>query len=644
MKKQLRQLATIVALFSAVVVEAEVQLPNIFSSNMVLQRDKAITVWGTADSGEKVAVKFNGKRVTAVADQNGQWKVTLPAMPHGGPFALEVTGKDNAVILDNVLIGDVWLCSGQSNMEFGLNSALTGEEEIPRSGNEMIRLFTVPKVIHTQEQYDAGEAMWWVCGPESSAGFSAVGYFFGKRLQEKLDVPIGLINSSWGGTDIETWTSWEASMQNSEYAGFSGRSLEEALGYTMEDVRRFNADLKNDPAIKDKWYDPASSVEGWKQMEVPKTWDGAWGQEDGIIWFRKTIELPADAAGAAGVIHLGPIDDEDVTWINGERVGSMGFWMAERTYEIKPGILKAGENHIVVQITDTAGAGGMYGQADQLFLEVKGSIYPLAGMWACKPSVLSSSYGFQTRGNGPNSFASLLYNGMIHPLVGYGITGVIWYQGENNAGDAFRYRTLFPNMINDWRNQWGDEFPFLWVQLASFMAEAELPKESEWAELREAQNMTLHLPKTGQAVITDIGEAFDIHPRNKRDVGLRLAHAALKVAYGQDVLPSGPVFEHMELQGERIILTFSRIGNGLSTLDGGPEVKGFAIAGEDQHFVWADAQIRDNQVEVFCDAIKTPVAVRYGWADNPIQINLINSDGLLASPFRTDSWKGLTEK
>jgi len=645
MRFQKTCLAVVIFLY-AVTAEAKVSLPHFFSDNMVLQRDKTIKIWGKADRKESVSVSFNGSERNVVAAKDGSWLVELPAMKYGGPFEMIIAGKENTIVLKNILIGDVWICSGQSNMEFNLDGDLTADEAIRNSENSKIRFLTVPKAIQTKEKYDIGEASWLECNPSSSAHFSAVGYFFGKKLQEDLDVPIGLINSSWGGTDIEPWTSWEASMSNEEYESFRGKTLEQAAGFTSENVDRFKAAMNDDPAMAKKWYDPAIKLKGWEKMEVPKAWDGDLGEEDGIIWFRKETELPADAEGVTGNIQLGPIDDEDITWINGTKVGSNALWLANRNYEIKKGILKAGKNTIIVRVKDTGTIGGMFGEPDQLYLEVNGRKYPLAGEWDYKPSVLSSEFGFNSAGTSPNSFASLLYNGMIHPMVGMGIEGVIWYQGENNAGEAYRYRKLFPNLINDWRKQWGYDFPFLWVQLASFMAVDEQPSESEWAELREAQNMTLSLPKTGQAVITDIGEAFDIHPRNKKDVGLRLAHTALNVAYGKDVLASGPVFEKMEKNGNRLTLSFSSIGDSLATQDNSKYgyVKGFAVAGDDKKFYWAQAYISDGKVIVWNDEVKNPVAVRYGWANNPIEINLINSDGLLASPFRTDQWKGITEK
>ncbi|UCS93352.1 sialate O-acetylesterase [Echinicola marina] len=645
MKNYLKPLMIIGFLFVSMLAHAKVSLPHFFSDNMVLQRDKVIKIWGKSSPKEKVTVRFNGEERQVVAGKGGMWRVSLPAMAYGGPFEMSIEGNENNIVLKNILIGDVWLCSGQSNMEFGLNGDLTGKEEIQQSKNSNIRLLNVPKTIQTSETYDIEESSWQECGPSTTANFSAVGYFFGKKLQADLDVPIGLINSSWGGTDIETWTSWEASMNNEEYAKYAGQSVEKTLGYSTEDLDQFKQSLENDPAIKKKWYDSDTKLKGWKKMMVPKSWDGEYEDEDGIIWFRKKVTLPKGVEGMSGELNLGPIDDADITWVNGTKVGATDFWMANRNYKIAPDILKAGENTIMVSVKDNTSVGGINGKPEDVYLKVGDKKYPLAGEWDYKPSVTSSGYGFSKWGTGPNSFASLLYNGMIHPLVGFGIKGVIWYQGENNAGEAYRYRKLFPNMIKDWRAQWEDDFAFLWVQLASFMAIDEKPSESEWAELREAQNMTLALPKTGQAVITDIGEAFDIHPRNKKDVGIRLAHTALNVAYGKDVLPSGPVFEKLEKQGKQMVLSFSHIGRGLSTQDSSKYayVKGFAIAGEDKEFVWAQAYISGEKVIVWSDKVEDPVAVRYGWANNPMEINLVNSDGLLASPFRTDNWKGITE-
>ena len=625
--------------------EAKVTLPKFFSDNMVLQREMPISVWGNADKKETVTIEFNGTIKTIQAGKDGKWKIELPSMKYGGPFQMTIKGKDNTVTFDNILIGDVWLCSGQSNMEFTLNSAKGADEAIQKSENKQIRLLTVPKTIQTEECEDIQSGSWEECNPSTTPNFSAVAYFFGQALEEELDVPIGLIHSSWGGTDIETWTSWQAAMENPDYSSYKGKTLEKSLGYSMKDIERFKSSMQTDKGIKEKWFAPTYNTTSWKKTHVPALWEGSLKNEDGVIWYRTEVTLPESAGGLAGHIQLGPIDDEDITYINGTQVGSVNLWNANRDYRIATGILKSGKNVIAVRVKDNSGEGGFLASDDQAYLEVGGKKYPLAGEWSYKPSVLSSTFGFKGTGSGPNGFSSLLYNGMIHPLVGYGIKGVIWYQGENNAGRAYHYRQLFPLLINDWRNQWGYEFPFLWVQLASFMGEEAEPGGSNWAELREAQNMTLSLPKTGQAVITDIGEALDIHPRNKKDVGLRLAANALKIAYGKDILGSGPVYQSMAKEGNKIILSFTNTGKGLSTQDKSKYkyVKGFAIAGEDQKFVWAQAYIQNNKVVVFSDKVENPVAVRYGWANNPYDNNLVNSDGWLASPFRTDNWTGQTE-
>ena len=632
-------------LWGSTVLKAEVRLPHFFSSNMVLQREMPIRIWGKADKKEAVTVIFHETTITVTADKRGDWQVELPRMKAGGPYFMQIKAGKQVIGLENILIGDVWICSGQSNMEFGLNGVNNAQQEIAASDLPEIRLLNVPKVVRTQEQSDIETTQWTACNPQTSPRFTAVGYFFAKNLQPEIGVPVGLIHSSWGGTDIETWTSWKTSVATNEmYKQYAGKDIEKAMGYSAADIERYKKALERDKGLAQKWYSLTSEVKDWKKIGLPRVWDGELANEDGIVWFRRTIELPAEFAGKAGKLNLGQVDDEDISYVNGEKVGEIVGWSLERSYEVSSGILKAGKNTIVVRVKDIGGTGGMLGKKEDLFLEVEGRRYSLAGLWEYKPSVLTSWYN--ATAIWPNSFASLLYNGMIHPLVGYGIKGVIWYQGENNAARAYQYRTLFPALIQDWRQLWGYDFPFLWVQLANFMAIDDQPRESDWAELREAQNMTLRLPKTGQAVITDIGEAFDIHPKNKQDVGKRLAQAALQVAYEKDVFGSGPVYKTMQIEGNKAVLTFDRIGEGLSTIEKNRYgyVNGFTIAGADGKFVWAKAYIDGNKVVVFNENITAPVAVRYGWSNNPYDNNLVNSAGLLASPFRTDQWKGITEK
>ena len=626
----------------ASIAHAGVTLPKVFTSNMVLQREKPVKIWGWAAKGEKITVQFNGQKAVTKADKNGAWIVSLAAMKAGGPFELKIEGK-NSIVLSNVLIGDVYICSGQSNMEFGLKNANNAAKEIAASSYPNIRLFTVKKAMSFMEQKDVEADSWVECGPSSSGDFSAVAYFFARKLIKDINIPIGLIHSSWGGTNIEAWTSWDIMSKTADYSKVDLVKMEAGRSETAKRQLQFQQSLKNDRGDAEKWYDPAANITGWKNILLPKLWEQTEiGNADGIVWFRKEFELPASFAGKKLTLSLGPIDDDDVTYLNGKQVGAIQGWNTDRVYEIDPSILVNGKNTITIKVTDNAGGGGIYGKPDQLYVQAGAQKISLAGEWQYKASVLNTTFGLT--GSDPNSFPSQLYNAMIAPLVQFSIKGAIWYQGEANAGQAFKYRTLFPGMINNWRNKWGDAFPFLWVQLANFMKADSLPVQSDWAELREAQNMTLQLPQTGQAVITDIGEAADIHPKNKQDVGYRLALAAEKVVYNKDIVYSGPVYQSMKTDGNKIILQFTNTGSGLLAKDKYGYLKGFSIAGSDQHFVWANATIDRDKIIVFSNTVADPVAVRYAWANNPDDANLYNSEGIPASPFRTDTWKGITEK
>ena len=628
-------------------------MPKFFSDNMVLQRERPIRVWGHASKNELVTVRFAEAEVSAKADRTGRWEAVLPAMSADTtPREMTVAGRDNELRFTNVVVGDVWLCSGQSNMEWRLDPTTGCETEIVSSANPDIRLLSVGDKIAFEEQEDIDSGQWVECKPETSRVFSAVGYYFGKFIHAETGVPVGLIDSSWGGTDIETWTSWNIMRTTKDYAQYAdARSPLEASGAGMKNYRAYQAALKNDRGDRERWYAPTSKtwLKEWQKMELPQIWENVLGHVDGHIWFRKSVTLPASVAGKAGVLHLPAVDDSDVSYMNCYKIGEThASYNSPRHYEIPAATLHEGENLIVIRVEDTGGEGGIWGDAKELYLEVDGKRYDLAGEWEYRPSVTTTMYGLAGRGtySNPNSFASLLYNGMIAPLAGYGIKGAIWYQGENNADRARSYRELFPAMIRDWRALWGYDFPFFWVQLANFMAVEPQPGESAWAELREAQNRSLALPATGQAVITDIGEANDIHPRNKRDVGYRLSRAALNVAYGcTDIAAGGPVYRSMKRDGNRIVLTFDAT-DALKPTDGNRYgyLHGFTIAGADRKFVWAKAYVRDEKtVVVFSDEVSEPVAVRYGWANNPCDDDLTDASGLLASPFRTDEWSGITK-
>lgn len=621
---------------------AAIQLPKIFSDNMVIQRDMPVKIWGWADKNATLSIIFNGQSIKTKADGKGLWLVTLNPMRYGGPFEMKISDKTNSITLKNILIGDVWLGSGQSNMEWTVKNSNEPEKEIAEGNYDKLRLFTVDQTMSYSPESDVSGGQWEVCSSHTVGNFSAVAFFFGRKLLKELDVPIGLINSSWGGTLIETWISWDVMARDEEYKKLNPKDYEKNSKVMQARVAKYELALKDDKGLAEKWYDLDYQPQGWKKMDLPMEWGTTeLGKSDGTVWFRKEFELPADVEKNKALLGLGTIDDWDSTYVNGTLIGSTNLYTADRQYAVAPGILKAGKNLIVVKVTDTGGGGGLDGKKDQLFVDVNGKRFPLQGEWDYKPSALTADFGIIE--SGPNVFPSQLYNAMIAPLTSFGIKGVIWYQGEANAGKAFKYQTLFPTLIKNWRNKWGYDFPFFWVQLANYRAPSVEPKESEWAELREAQNMTLALPNTGQAVAIDIGDAKDIHPRNKQDVGYRLALSALKVAYKKDFVYSGPAYKAMSKEGNVIRLSFANTGSGLQARDKYGYLRGFSIAGPDKKFVWAKAEIEGDQVLVYSDAVKDPVAVRYGWADNPDDVNFYNKEGLPASPFRTDRWPGITQ-
>lgn len=634
------QKCTLLALLSlfVLVAQAKVEMPHIFSNDMVLQRNKPISVWGWAKAGETIEVDFKGQNIKAKADKLGNWSVKLNQSQFGGPYEMTIKGKENTITYNNILIGDVWLCSGQSNMEWNVKNTNNAVQEMANATYPQIRLFTVKKAISSFPLKDV-DGMWQTCSPETIADFSAVGYFFGRELNQNTNIPIGLINSSWGGTIIETWTSSQMMKSVPKF----GKQLEELAASDFQQMlqdnnqkkKLFDDALANDIGVLQQWYNKPELFT--KKMKVPEAWDkNELKSMDGSVWFRYEFDLPQNAAGKSATLSLGAIDDNDITYINGQEVGRTNGYDVLRRYNVAENILKSGKNAIVVNVVDNTGGGGLYSEDNNVYLEVGGKTYFLANNWNYVVSVDNNQYKYTDIG--PNSYPSLLYNAMIDPLVKYAIKGAIWYQGESNAQDAHLYRSLFPNMINDWRNKWGYEFPFYWAQLANFMAADQQPAESDWANLREAQTMTLALAQTGQAVITDIGDPKDIHPRNKQDVGKRLALVSLNKDYGKtSTVYSGPTFESMLVNDQKVIVSFRNIGSGLVTKNKYGYVEGFAIAGADNKFVWAKAYIDGNRVIVYNDKIKNPVAIRYAWGNNPEDANLYNAEGLPACPFRTDA-------
>ena len=625
-------------------------LHPLFTDNMVLQRDQSDAIWGWTTPGSTVTVKLDGKATTAVAGADGKWLAHLPSTKAGGPHTIDVTGPES-VTLKNVLFGDVWICSGQSNMQFGVQNLVDGgKDEIAAADHPNIRLFMVPDVT-SPTPLDLVKGSWSVCSPETIVkdgwgGFSAVGYFFGRDLERDIHVPIGLLETTWGGTPAEAWTSASALKTMADYANVDDIVKQQAVlaGQSNGDIaagsdKFLDANDKLSEASPNP-SDPSFDDSGWKKMDLPGAWEGSGLPDyDGVVWYRRTFELGPGMAANDISLHLGPIDDRDTTWVNGVLVGHSTSYNWPRSYTIPASALREGKNVIAVRVLDTGGPGGFEGSADQMSLGLSsGASLPLNGSWTYDASSPLSSMPAPppVSAIGLQNTPTMLYNAMVAPLIPYGIKGAIWYQGEANGDRGQQYRTLLPTMIGDWRQRWGEgDFPFYIVSLANFMPAQPDPVDEGWAHLREAQSMTAHnIKNSGQALAIDIGDAVDIHPKNKQEVARRLELIALNKLYGKKVEYSGPDFASMSADGQSVTVTFTH-ADGLNAH--GDKVEGFAIAGPDKKFYWADAKIVGKTVVLSSPNVPSPVAVRYGWANNPV-CNLYNGAGLPAIPFRTDQW------
>ncbi len=630
------------------------RLPSIFGSNMIIQHGRKFPVWGWSAPGDKITVEFGSQNKTATTGKDGKWRVELgPLGISCEPRKMIVTSsiKNLQLKIENILVGDVWICSGQSNMEWPLKQTIGAEEAIRNSANSAIRLFTVPRVT-ADEPVDECQGSWTECNPATVEQFSGVAYHFGRELSRHLNIPIGLIHTSWGGTKAEAWTSREALKAFPELNHLVSNDVS-VYKKALEPFKKlFNfaaprgvkhgtdgtlPDPGRNPATA-KWAEPDFNDSNWIEMNTPGSWESQGYMLDGAVWFRKKIKVPSTWEGRDLFLELGALDDFDVTFFNGKEVGRTGketdsWWTTPRKYKVSGKLVKKGEAVITIRIFDQFMSGGMMGPSEKM------RIYPvgkeceeisLKGKWltAVELGIIVSSSINSTK----------LFNAMINPLLTLGIKGAIWYQGCSNVDRAYQYRKLLPTMISDWRARWKcGKFPFYIVQLANYLEKVELPCESSWAELREAQLLTsVKVPNSGLAVAIDIGEAKDIHPRNKKDVGIRLAIQALKKTYGKKIVADGPVYKGMTVKGNSIIVKFETDGAKLKSLDG-KELRSFTIAGSDRKFHWADAKIAGNTVVVCSGNVKKPMAVRYAWANNP-DCNLCNDLGLPASPFRTDGW------
>jgi sialate O-acetylesterase len=636
---------------------ADVKLPAIFGDNMVLQQKSSVAVWGWADAGEKIEVLGSWMKnpATAKADKNGDWHVKIKTPAAGATLTLTIKGN-NTITLQDVLAGEVWVCSGQSNMEWPLNAVIEADKEVQEADFPQIRLFTVAKNTSTTPQQDC-TGQWKICSPQTVGPFSAVGYLFGREIHQKLNVPVGLINTSWGGTPAEAWTSQKTlkSFENykpilqqltqTEPEALSAKrqaANEKAIAQWEEQIDAI------DPGTKQNWQDPKTDVSDWKEVELPRPWTGTELEAiDGIVWYHRVTNLPPSWARTDLELHLGAIDDADTVWVNGVKIASTGVYNQERKYFIPRTALHVGPNVIRIRVVDNMLEGGFTGTEDQMRIGPVGAdaktCATVAKTWKYKVSLSGSALPTLPQIDpgmiNPN-MPTVLYNGMIAPIVPYRIAGAIWYQGEANIGRSAEYAKLFPAMIGDWRKQWNiGDFPFYWVQIAPF----NYGPGASSAYLREAQTSTLKSVKNGgMAVTMDTGVKKDIHPKNKQDVGKRLSLWALAKTYGRkNIAYAGPIYKSFSTEGQKIRLQFNYTYGGLSATDG--HLNDFVIAGADKNFVPAEAIIDGDTVVVSSPQVQKPVAVRYGWSNWTVG-TLFNKAGLPAPSFRTDDWNDNRDK
>ena len=635
------------------VLQAKVVLPSVFTDNMVLQQKTDITFYGDATKNKQLTVKtgWNGKEYHTEADGQGKWSLKIPTPAAGGPY--EITFSDGKKLqLKNVMIGEVWFCSGQSNMEMpvaGWGKVMNYEQEIAEAAYPAIRLFQVKKntSLAPLKEVESTLGGWQECSSATVPEFSALAYFYARALWKELNVPIGVIDCTWGGTPAEAWMNHETlrqvmgfreEMDKLERLGFDPNRMEQA--YSEERAHWQSLFTEKDKGMENGklcWTAPSLSEEDWQTISLPGYWEGKGLKDfDGIIWFRRSLEIPAEWAGKPLTLRLGMIDDEDITYFNGVEIARGAGYMTPRTYTIPAKLVKAGKAVLAVRVSDFGGEGGIHGKAEDLYVEADGKRISLAGDW--KYRIGLSLTGFPPAPISPvqsSSYPTVLFNAMVKPWTAFPIKGVIWYQGEANVGRSEQYGDLFPALITDWRRQWRSDFPFYFVQLANFMESKKIQPDSEWAALREAQTKALKLDQVGMAVTIDIGLADDIHPKNKQEVGRRLALVALAGSYGKNVSSSAPVFQNYIIKGNKMELDFGQKQDGFQIK--GTTLKGFTIAGPDRVFYPAEAMVHDGKIILSSTEVPAPLAARYGWADNP-DCNLYGENGLPVAPFRTDCW------
>ena len=626
---------------------AVVRPARLFSDGLVLQRNARIPVWGWARSGAHVSVSLNAQTRTATTDATGAWRVSFPPMKAGGPYELTISSAATRLTIRDIVVGDVWVASGQSNMEWPVSSSDSAALVIASANDPSIREFAIPHSYSDQPERDVVGGSWAHADRDHVGRFSGVAYFFARDLRKSINVPVGIIHTSWGGANIETWMSRRANgLTDSVWRAMRDKdrarndSIRTALQSRIGQLPTVDSGLTNGVAV---WAAPNLVDAAWPTIQTPALWENAgFVGMDGVAWYRTSFTLSADDIGKPVRLSLGPIDDADITWVNGVEVGRTNQYAEPRLYSIPRSALREGTNVIAVRVEDGGGGGGIYGNPSQLYVDVGGVRRPIAGSWHFRVGAVS----FQPDGQIINKVPSILYNRMIHPLLGFPIKGVLWYQGESNANNmqqATNYRSQFKTLITSWRDEWKltpRNFPFLWVQLPNYgKVEPNPPASAGWASVRESQAAALDLPNTGQVVAIDLGFADELHPRNKQPIGARLALKARAVAYGERVVSSGPTYRGHSIRGDRVVIELANIGGGLVSRAPDGRLPGFAIAGADQRWVWANAALDGNRVVVWSDEVKQPVSVRYLWSNSPTAPALYNRDGLPAAPFRTDTWR-----
>ncbi|WP_457321772.1 sialate O-acetylesterase [Roseateles sp. P5_E11] len=683
MKKTTLSLSLLLSLLAATA-HAEVRLSGVFGDHMVLQRDRPLRVWGQATPGKTLTVEFAGRQATTRVGADGRWRVQMPPLPAGGPHRLFVKG-DGTAALNDVLVGDVWLLGGQSNMEWPLALTDTGAQEVASPQNAQLRQLRVPLRASVRPEAEIAPASWVVAESGRVGDFSAVGYHFARQMQAVQGVPIGLIHSAWGGSMLETWMSREAALRdpdlapavralpadNANFSAALGQRVLPRIATWQKGLPLASAGTPGGPAASDKGSDqptlrppglweaeprgaawqkglPLEGVDAsgwsaagdidtsWPTLQAPGNWENQGLEDvDGIVWMRKRIELkPAQAAGAAE-LHLAKVDDCDEVWVNGQKIGGQCGWEQPRRYAVPAGLLRAGSNWIAVRVTDTGGNGGINGDAPDLRLDTAAGPVSLVGTWRARVEKLVAAPG-PVANNAP----TLGHNGLIAPLQGLSVRGVLWYQGEENAGRAAAYADGFKRLIQDWRGQFADpKLPFFFVQLASWLPMADnRPDGNGWAELRASQAAALALPHTGMATAIDIGNTVDIHPRNKRTVGQRLAALAMHELGLRSAPATGPRLTGQTARGSEFELSFDTTAGGLRTARSGETVRGFYVAGADRRWQPAEARLDGDRIVLRSAAVPVPVAARYAWVNNASEANVVGGDGLPLPPLRTDGW------